>query len=282
MNCPICGGVSHPVFAKYGYTISDCQECHHRFCDFKRGTEYIHTVYGDNYFTKGGAGYSDYLREDDLLIAHGRRYGQLLKRYIQPGHVLDVGSAAGFILKGLTETGWIGDGLEPNARMASHAQATYGLNVQVGTLEDFTPTKQYDLVTMIQIVAHFYDLHRAFDVAYRATRPGGYWLVETWDKDSIIARIFGKNWHEYSPPSTLHWFSQKTLVRLASRFGMHVVASGRPQKWLNGRHAKSLLRYKLEKGPLCIITPMLKLIPDSLPISYPTLDLFWMLFQKSN
>ena len=166
--------------------------------------------------------------------------------------------------------------------MAAHAQRVYGLNVQVGTLEAFTPTKQYDLVTMIQVVAHFHDLQSAFEVAHRALKSGGCWLVETWDKDSMVARLLGKNWHEYSPPSVLHWFSRGTLALQASRFGMHVIASGRPRKWLNGRHAKSLVHYKLESGPFSIAAPLFALIPDGLPIPYPTLDLFWMLFQKSN
>jgi SAM-dependent methyltransferase len=280
VNCPICNASSNAVFVKYGYNVLECEECHHRYCELEPQASHPEEVYNDSYFTGGGAGYTDYLGEASLLIAHGRRYGRLLGQYCSPGVVLDVGAGAGFILKGLTETGWQGDGLEPNAQMAAYARQAYDLNVHVGTFEDFTPDKQYDLITMIQVVAHFYDVQRAFDTASRAVKPGGYWLVETWDKDSKVARTLGENWHEYSPPSVLHWFSRKTLARLASRYGMREVASGRPQKWLNGQHAKSLARYKLKDSPVQFLSPTLAIIPDNLPIPYPSFDLFWMLFQK--
>jgi SAM-dependent methyltransferase len=243
--------------------------------------DHLTTVYGDSYFTEGGAGYANYLAEADLLIAHGRRYGRMLKQHTQPGRVLDVGAAAGFILKGLTEEGWSGDGVEPNPRMAAHARSTYNLNVQPGSLETVEALNQYDLVSMVQVVAHFYDLKRAFTAANRALKAGGWCLVETWDKDSLPAQLLGENWHEYSPPSVLHWFSRPTLTRLAGQHGFQPVATGRPQKWLQGHHAKSLVRYKLEGGPLKFAAPLLNVVPDKLPIPYPTLDIFWMLFRKA-
>ena len=69
------------------------------------------TVYGDDYFNSGGAGYPDYLGESKLLRAHGKRYANLLKRYIDTGTMLDVGAAAGFILQGFIDCGWKGCGI---------------------------------------------------------------------------------------------------------------------------------------------------------------------------
>jgi SAM-dependent methyltransferase len=281
MNCPICAGEARRVFEKHSYWVCDCVTCSHRFCEMTPDDDHLSQVYGDAYFTEGGAGYADYLAEADLLIAHGRRYGQMLKRHMQPGRVLDVGAAAGFILKGLTEEGWSGDGVEPNPRMAAHARQTYSLNVQPGSLESVQADGEYDLVSMVQVVAHFYDLQRAFAAANRALKPGGYCLIETWDKDSLPAKMLGENWHEYSPPSVLHWFARPTLTHLAGKHGLQPVAHGRPQKWLKGHHAKSLVRYKLETTPLKFTAPLLNVVPDELPIPYPTLDIFWVLFRKA-
>jgi hypothetical protein len=134
---------------------------------------------------------------------------------------------------------------------------------------------------MIQVIAHFYDVDTALERAAQVTQPGGYWLIETWNKDSWMARMLGENWHEYSPPSVLHWFSPDTLTRLASRFGFAPVARGRPAKWLNGAHVKSLLGYKLAGSRLeKPAAALLRLVPDKLPVPYPTFDLFWALYQK--
>ena len=57
--------------------------------------------------------------------------------------------------------------------------------------------RTYDLVTMIQVLPHFYDLHQALQSAADVTKPQGYWLIETWNRDSMSAKLFGSEWHEY-------------------------------------------------------------------------------------
>lgn len=280
MTCPICASSSRRLFMKEIYWIRSCEECRHQFAELTPGDDHISAIYGDHYFTGGGAGYDNYVSEADLLRAHGRHYGQLLANYMTPGTVLDVGAAGGFVLQGLFECGWKGAGLEPNASMAAYARDHLGLPVETGHLESFQSDDRFRLISMIQVVPHFANLQRAFQVAASVTEPGGFWLVETWNRESWTARCLGAKWHEYSPPSVLHWFSPQGLAQLAASYGFQEVARGRPRKWLNGGHAKSLLRAKcqdtwwmrLALGPLGII-------PDQLPIPYPAEDLFWMLLQ---
>jgi hypothetical protein len=101
-------------------------------------------------------------------------------------------------------------------------------------------------------------------------------------RELIVARVLGKHWHQYSPPSVLHWFSRERLKRLAGQFGFSEVARGRPSQWLDGAHVESLLGYKLQGSRLGgLAAGLLDVIPDHLAIPYPTYDLFWILFQKS-
>lgn len=280
-NCPICEGATHQVFLKHGYWVRECEICSHRCAEIALTADHPKTVYSDDYFQGGRAGYPNYLGEADLLIAHGRRYGHLLAHYTNPGTVLDVGAAAGFILRGFYQSGWRGMGIEPNPRMAEYARTQLELNVEVGALENIQQHQQVDLVSMIQVIAHFYNLRQALQVAADVTRPGGYWLIETWNRESFVARLLGQHWHEYSPPSVLHWFSPAGLTRLASQFGFAEVACGRPSKWLNGAHAKSLLSYKFQDSWMRgLMARLLGVIPDRLAIPYPNFDLFWILFQK--
>jgi len=258
-----------PLFLKHSHRIFGCDGCGQRSADVSSPI-----VYGDEYFQGGGAGYSDYLGEKDILIEHGRRYARLLKAYMPVGTVFDVGAAAGFILQGMADEGWSGRGIEPNPRMSEHARTRLHLLVETGSIESFRTEERFNLVTMIQVVAHFPDVRKAFEVVSGITRPGGFWLIETWNRESWTARIFGRHWHEYSPPSVLHWFTPATLRRLAEQFGFREVASGRPAKRLNGGHAVSLLRYKLGGW-----VPA-RLLPLNLPLPYPGDDLFWVLFRK--
>lgn len=279
VNCPSCDP-SDRIFQKDGYWIRECVSCHHRYAEITPSTDHPHQVYHDDYFKGGAAGYPDYLSEAKILLVHGRRYGTLLKKFATPGKILDIGAAAGFILKGFKESGWDGIGLEPNLSMASYGRTNLGLQIESGSLEHFSFNQQFEIVSMIQVIAHFFDIRQALQKAADATKPGGFWLIETWNRESWIARSLGRNWHEYSPPSVLHWFSPEGLKLLVAQFGFSEVARGRPAKRISGAHAKSLLDYKLQNSPLSWLRGGLKIIPDHLVIPYPTFDLFWILFQK--
>jgi SAM-dependent methyltransferase len=200
-----------------------------------------------------------------------------------PGLVLDVGAAAGFILKGLIDSGWRGEGIEPNAQMAAYARAQLQVPVHVGSFEQFQPGTTYDLVTMIQVIAHFLAPRQVLQKARTLLRPEGYLLIETWNWASWTARCLGRHWHEYSPPSVVQWFTPSGLGQLAVQSGFREVARGRPGKWLSGAHAKSLVEHVLpDSGLGRWAYRLLQVIPDSLVIPYPAEDLFWMLFQRSS
>ncbi|NJM56278.1 MAG: class I SAM-dependent methyltransferase [Synechococcales cyanobacterium RU_4_20] len=282
--CPVCQQPSRLLFRKYDYAIQGCTVCTHRFMPHPPEPEHVTQVYDDRYFCGGEAGYPDYLAEAKLLRRHGRRYGRMLQhRGIRPGTLLDVGAAAGFVLQGFEEMGWRGQGIEPNDRMAEYGRSQLQLPIQTGPLESLEPHAQFDLVTMIQVVAHFYDLRRAFQIASDATKPGGHWLIETWNRNSLTARLLGPGWHEYSPPSVLHWFAPQDLALLAQQFGFEGIARGRPIKRISGAHAKSLLRYKLLESPWGKLpAKLLNWVPDGLEIPYPAEDLFWALYRKKS
>ena len=230
MVCPVCKGPTRPALQKHGYWIEDCIVCGHRCAAIEQTAEHVDRVYGDNYFNGGEAGYPDYLADGDLLIAHGRHYAKAVQRYMPVGTVLDVGAAAGFILRGFQDEGWRGAGVEPNPAMAAHARECLGLRVVTSTFEQFDGDEQFDLISMIQVVPHFFDVRRALQVATAHTRDHGFWLIETWNRESLSARMAGKSWHEYSPPSVLHWFTPRTLARLAGQFGMCEVARWTPRQ----------------------------------------------------
>lgn len=281
--CPVCQCSTTRRFEKDGYWIRYCAHCKYQYLESQPEPDHVAKVYGDDYFFGGGAGYPDYVSSGDLVHEHGKRYAKILSRHIKPGRMLDIGAAAGFFLSGMVDSGWDGDGLEPNEKMAQYGKTELGVNVVQGTLE-MLPVElkgnQYDLVSMVQVVPHFYDIHAAFRIASSVTKVGGFWLVETWNAGSVSARLFGRQWHEYSPPSVVRWFSPTSLKMLCESYGFRNVATGRPSKWISGRHAKSLLSYKLKRFPLSLGKHFLRLVPDQIKIPYPSEDLFWTLLKK--
>ncbi|KAA9039307.1 class I SAM-dependent methyltransferase [Ginsengibacter hankyongi] len=283
MNCPVCNNSKNEIrFLKNGYRILHCLECDHLFTDFVPTPNEVEQIYSDDYFFKGGAGYDDYTLEKDMLIKRGEYYAGKINKFMRAGEVLDIGAAAGFLLKGFENKGWKGTGIEPNNSMVEYGKNVVGVNIRKGTVETIELEHKFDLIILVQVVAHIYDLQNSIDKIYNLLKPNGKVLIETWDKDSITARIFGKNWHEYSPPSTLNYFSKKTLNQLISQHNFSEVAHGTPKKSIHSKHAKSLIKHKLlESKGLKWMAGMTALIPGNMIIPYPSEDLFWTLYKKN-
>jgi SAM-dependent methyltransferase len=277
----VCGGSLTIQFSKHEYDIADCDNCRHRqtVLGSVDPANHIAQVYGDAYFTEGGAGYVDYLAEAEMLRERGRKYGEVLKQHRSAqagGTVLDIGAAAGFLMQGIGAAGFRTVGLEPNDRMAGHGRSQLGLDLRTGSLETFSMAELFDVVAMIQVMAHFVDPVAIIEKVRSLMVPGGLLLVETWDRDSRTARALGHRWHEYSPPSVLHWWGRKELSGFLARKGYRELDTGRMTKWIAGHHAKSLLGNGGGIG-----AKVGRLIPDSLRIPYPSEDLFWSVYERS-
>jgi SAM-dependent methyltransferase len=255
-------------------------------------------VYGNDYFDGGGSGYVDYLAEGPMLVRRGMKYARILSRHTPPGRILDVGSAAGFLLEGLQHQHWQGVGIEPNDTMAAHARSR-GLDVRTATFESITRDAAitavdaasvtavtgavtrwtFDAVSMIQVIAHIADPAAAIEQAANMLRPGGVLLIETWDRASKVARLAKQRWHEYSPPSVVHWFTRQELDETTSRVGLTRVDTGLMPKWISAEHAASLLRHGKPSVP--ISARATALLPRKLSLPYPGDDLFWVLYQRT-
>ena len=277
-----CNEKKSVLFTKKGYPILECGRCGHRFIKIPDQNNHLSTVYADDYFFAGKDGYPNYLKQKDLLYKHGLRYAKLIGKYTEPGRLLDVGSAAGFILKGFKDSGWKCSGIEPNMTMASYGRMELNLDIQAGSLEDFESPKKFDVVNMIQVIGHFYDVDRALDNVSRLLKPSGLVLVESWNMKSAVARILGKRWHEYSPPSVTHWYSDKTLNTLFSKHGFQLIDKGYPLKKINIEHAFSFLQEKIDNPVFRQIVGSISRFAGKFPIIYPLLDVKWYIFQKSN
>jgi SAM-dependent methyltransferase len=278
MQCPLCSADSKRVFEVKDYWIRDCTSCAHRFTELAVAGDHVEKIYDDSYFNGGGAGYTDYLQESRILRQRGKWYGRLLAKYVRKGKVLDIGAAAGFVLQGLVDTGWNGVGVEPNASMAEFGRKNLNLDIRRSSVENYRTDEQFDMVTMIQVMAHFAKPKDVFGRVSGVVKENGHLLVETWNRKSLSEKIFGTKWHEYSPPSVLHFFTDERIDELAMEHGFERVATGRPSKWISGVHAKSLINFRL--GKTLILGKLLALVPDWISIPYPSEDLFWVLYKK--
>ena len=279
-NC----GFTRELFQINGYSIKECTVCKHRFTNPKSDiSNHINENYDDDYFFGGKTGYPNYLEEKDILISHGERYAKIINKIQSPGRILDVGAAAGFLLQGFINEGWNGKGIEPNQQMVDFGRDNYNLELEKSTLEDFTTADKFDLVTLIQVIGHFHNIDKSISNISNLLSKNGLVLVESWDMNSFYAKILGKNWHEYSPPTVLHWFSKETLKNIFLQHGFIPVKTGVPVKKISLKHAASLLKEKYASKSFGKIFMVIdNLMKKDIKIIYPPIDIFWALFKKNN
>ncbi len=279
--CELCGHDAHFVFDARGYPMYRCARCRYVFTAPPPAD--LAKIYDDDYFTGGGdgAGYPDYIAEGAMLRERGVRYGRLLNRFAVPGRILDVGAAAGFILQGYLDAGWTGAGVEVNDSMAGFARERLGLDVRTGTLESLGGSERFDALSFIQVAAHFAEPKAALARAAELTAPGGLWLFETWNSQSLTARAFGRGWHAYAPPSAVRALSPHALDAFVDRFGFGPIARGTPRKVIDAGHAKTVLS-ALARTSLVArgVRGIAALLPDRTRLAYPAEDVFWALYRR--
>ncbi len=282
-GCPLCRFESIWVFDKVGYAIRECRACGHRFVSLPAECfqSHIAQTYADHYFQDDPGGVPNYLAQGPMFQRRGRAYGKMLRRFVQPGRLLDIGAAAGFLLAGFLEEGWQGEGIEPNATMARYGHEQLGLTIHACSLEAYTGKIAFDLVSAIQVVAHFVDPLAAFLRMRELLAPGGLLLIETWNVRSYSARWLGRHWHEYNPPSVLHYFSRTGLQAQLEQLGFDFVAAGRPWRWIRGHHMRTILQRMLVPLPWGNVWKQAcRLIPNRIVLPYPPEDVFWILLRK--
>jgi len=269
------------LFIKNGYPVWDNKKKFRRFTVVKNEMTHLSKVYSDEYFFSGKDGYPNYYGEKDILVNRGIYYAQIIQKYSKPGKILDVGCAAGFILKGFESCGWESYGIEPNATMSAYGKHELNLDIYTGSLENFYSDNKFDLISLIQVIGHFYDIDKAFDHISHLLNENGLVLVESWNMKSLIARVFGKHWHGYSPPSVINWFSDESITKLFSSYGFKLIDSGYPIKQINLNHALSILKHNVSN--LLFNNRLMDYIAKSFGksvINYPPVDLKWYIFKK--
>ncbi len=284
--CPICAAAAPASIVVDGIVVRFCATCGHGFAEVPVHVDHVARTYADDYFVGGGVGYADYTREATLLRRYGRFYGWLLARAANgtPGRaLLDVGAAAGLIAAGLRDEGWEPSCVEPNASMRAYGRDRLGLTYCAATLDDLAADPSYDAATLIQVIGHAPDAHAAFSVLARAIVPGGTLVVETWNVASVTARAFGRRWHEFSPPSVLHYFTYASLDALASAHGFVRIERGRPDKGIGVGHAASFALAKLGRAPLGLrVAGFFDRLAPGVVVPYPFDDIFFALYRRTH
>jgi SAM-dependent methyltransferase len=216
--CRACGAAGREAFLKRGYVIAACDRC---------GTQFVPEPlaeaepYGEQYFDERAAtGYADYLRDRELIVRNFERRIRWLAPLARGPRLLDVGAAYGFLLVAAREHGFEPLGVEPVVACATYAERELGERVLPVALEEADlPPASFDVITLFDVIEHLREPRAAIARVRELLRPGGIVVVETGDREALLARVCGRRWYYYDPPQHLTYFSQRSLVAMLRKAG---------------------------------------------------------------
>lgn len=285
--CPICHGSSSFWRAVGQLPIYRCDTCSHHFHPI--ADEALHTakVYSDDYFVGSSEGYQDYVAEEPLQRRSAQYYAKQIQRFAtNPGRALDIGAACGFFSDQFQQAGWNCIGIEPNRRMREIATSRFRVEM-FDSLESFSESTSsgnalpFQLATLIQVISHLPNPRLTLKQVNQQLQETGLLLVETWDRNSLIAKLSGSGWHEWNPPSVIHWFTRASLRKLLDEEGFDTIAQGLPRKQIQIGRAFRMLRHSWNHSLIArLATAPLRMVPEKLALPYLLGDAFWLLARK--
>lgn len=138
---------------------------------------------------------------------------------LAPGHMLEIGCAAGGFLRTMAGRGWQVEGIEFSPEAAASARAL-GFPVQAGSLDDAAPPdRPLDLVVGWMVLEHLHDPVAALAKLASWTRPGGWIALSVPNAGSLERRIFGDAWYALQLPTHLTHFTPDSLGRAFAASG---------------------------------------------------------------
>lgn len=230
-NCRVCGsGQKKLLFEKFGYRIVKCGDCSLIYTDFHPTPEFLRDFYSKNYFVDGNKklGYDNYENEEESSRLTARKRINLLS--LKPGgRVLDVGCAYGFFLSEVPDS-WEKYGLEISKFAYSKAvNINPGATIRNGILKPSIFTRQkFDLITFWDVIEHLDKPKEVMALAYNKLKRGGKLALSTGDVDSIFSKVQRANWHLYTPPQHLSFFSPITIKKLLKSVGFRKISVSHP------------------------------------------------------
>lgn len=201
----------------------------------------------------------DYLsHQDDAKSAFAKAYkavkrqrlkakAKTVKKYVQNGRHLDIGTGTGDLVKFLHDSGVSSTGveLEDNARkIASRKQIRVFKDTQ--NLDD----GMYSVVTMYHVLEHVDDLKEQVQELRRLISPDGYLILALPNYDSADAKIFQEHWAGYDVPRHLYHFNDHAVEHLFSN--QFKVIESKKQFW--DAYYVSILSARYKNWPLPVIS----------------------------
>lgn len=215
VNCNLCGKDESSFVTKteqdgQEFKLVKCNSCGLIYLNPRLTQEEIRSVYSENKLDN----FQYYLNTKELDEETFTERLNLIRKYIAPGKVLDMGSSIGVFLHAAKKQGWEISGMELNKKEADYSVETFGVSL----LSSYETKIKFDLINMSDVIEHFTSPKEELQKISRVLRQDGLLLISTPDFDNFLTRKIAIKPHEH-----LYYFDKRTLTKLLEDAGFKIL-----------------------------------------------------------
>ena len=166
----------------------------------------------------------------DARIRNVKDRIKLIKKYIEPNNLCDIGTGEGVFLLELKKQGYKNIiGIEPNKKAVFFAKSR-GLKVFEASLDKIPDIIIRDnnihTITLFHVIEHLENPRKALEMIYNNLSIGDYLIIET-PNDKAYSFLKAKYEHPLIYQEHLFYFDTKNLILLLESIGFKIQAKGK-------------------------------------------------------
>ena len=230
-RCPLCGGVGAAALTTWDrnrevtatrFRYDRCRTC---------GTLYLVDVpvdlaryYAGDYYRFDSLGEPEWKRDPRLRQAASEQV-TLLRRHVESGRLIEIGSGAGAFAAAAQATGFDVTAIEMDARCCDFLRAGIGIEAiqsdqPVEVLDTLPPAQA---IVLWQVLEHLREPGALLDLAAAKLVPGGVLALGVPNLSSLQFRLLRARWAHVDAPRHLSLFPTDALVGRAHELGLERV-----------------------------------------------------------
>lgn len=141
-----------------------------------------------------------------------KTYALLRELHPDKGHVVEVGSGLGFLLRRFIDDGWTATGVDPWRELPLFTRQVQGFDTLPVTLERAElPDASADVVILLHVIEHVPDPIATMREIRRVLKPGGHMVLETPRYDTLMFRLMGRRERSLRMDGHIYFYTDRTL-----------------------------------------------------------------------
>jgi SAM-dependent methyltransferase len=216
-DCLVCGGKFLPSRIP---GLLTCEECKFTTADLTLSEEQLRQLYTAGYFT--GNEYRDYVADRSVIEKQFRLRLRRLLKFVTDArnkNLFEIGCAHGFFLEVARDAFRSAEGIDISDDAIAYARQNLGVEAHSAEFLTHQFIVPPDLFCLWDTIEHLSRPDLYIQKMADSLPRRGLVALTTGDLDSWLARTRGSKWRQIHPPTHLHYFSRKTLIRLLDRYG---------------------------------------------------------------